>query len=99
MSGTDYINEVDAPKPRKRTFFQRLRLRYHHLRRRILLAIRVAKCGDEIERLVREIVSHEQARDNYAFAGKKEEYLYEQGFTDGIKWALRCGKRWKERLL
>lgn len=57
------------------------------------MAVKFFRIALKSDYLVREIVKHEQSRDDNAFAGKKDEYLYEQGYTDGIRFCLRAGGR------
>lgn len=47
------------------------------------------KLRDEARTLELEIQNAKQKRDDMAFAGKKDEYLYQQGYADGIDYCLK----------
>lgn len=94
--GPPFINQVRPGNSKKlnkvKSFIQKYK-------RQAVLALKMARCAEQTEEMVREIVRTEQTRDNMAFAGKKDDYLIYQGRAEGIAWAMKFGKKWKEKLL
>lgn len=61
---------------------------FARIRRNATLASKFTRVFLSSESLLKEIQQSEQKRDDCAFAGKREEYLYWQGYGDGVRKCL-----------